>query len=292
MDSSANVPHILPGPEEAVLALAEFIVALSRERIEADGRFTIALSGGSTPRCLYEVLASPPRLESVAWGRWHVFWGDERCVPPDHQDSNYRVARESLLGRVPIPKDQVHRMQGEANPQSAAEEYEGLLRRVLQGTTPVLDLILLGIGEDGHTASLFSDTDALLEKERLVVANRAPHFQAHRITVTIPLINAARAIAFLVTDESKAGVLRQVLKPASNEPPLPASLVRPAPGTVHWFLTAAARPAVFRRQGVPCTHNKLLSHGPASGVYSPLMSFDKLRMSGNPDCALLYADSR
>ena len=225
--------------------MAEFIVALARERVQAHGRFHIALSGGSTPRRLYELLAlprteGPPRMDNAAWGRWHVFWGDERCVPPDHQDSNYRMAGESLLDRVPVPTDQVHRMRGEASPQSAAEEYEGLLRQVLPGPIPAFDLILLGIGEDGHTASLFSNTDALMEKERLVVANWAPHLQAHRLTFTLPLINAARAIAFLVTDESKAQVLAKVLKPAPAEPPLPSSLVRPTSGTVHWFLTAAA----------------------------------------------------
>ena len=240
MDRSASRLHILPGPEEATQALAEFVVAIARERVEADGRFAIALSGGSTPRRLYELLASPPCIERVAWGRWHVFWGDERCVEPDHPDSNYLMARESFLDHVPIPGDQVHRIRGETSPQSAAEEYEVLLRQVLQGTTPVLDLILLGIGDDAHTASLFSNTGALRETERLVVANWAPHLQAHRITFTLPLINAAGAIAFLVTDESKAGVLRQVLKPANDQPTLPASLVCPAPGTVHWFLTAAA----------------------------------------------------
>ena len=150
------------------------------------------------------------------------------------------MARESLLDHVPIPGSQVRRMRGEANPQTAADEYEGLLRQTFQEPMPAFDLILLGIGDDGHTASLFPNTDALSEKERLVVANWAPHLQAHRITFTLPLINAARTIAFLVTEESKAQVLRQVLKPYPDEQPLPASLVRPTSGAVHWFLTTAA----------------------------------------------------
>ena len=231
---------ILPTPEDAVQAMAEFVATLAKERIEAENRFTIALSGGSSPCRLYELLASPLFIGRIDWNRWHVFWGDERCVPPDHQDSNYRMARESLLDHVPIPESQIHRMRGEANPQTAAEEYEGLLRQTLQGSTPSFDLTLLGMGDDGHTASLFPNTDAVSEKERLVVANWAPHLQAHRITFTLPLINSARAIALLVTEESKAQVLRQVLKPRSDEQPLPASLVHPTSGTVHWFLTTAA----------------------------------------------------
>ena len=172
-------------------------------------------------------------------------------MPPNHQDSNYRMARESFLDRVPIPGDQVHRMRGEASPQSAAEEYEGLLRQVLQGPTPSFDLILLGIGEDGHTAFLFSNTDALGEKERLVVANWAPYLQAHRITFTLPLINAARAVAFLVMEESKAQVLRQVLKPAPRR--AVASLLAGTPCIRH-------RPLVsHHRSGQPALG------GPAKG---------------------------
>ena len=242
MDRLLPELHVLPTPEDAAQALAEFVTALATERMEAEERFTVALSGGSSPRRLYELLAlpaleGPPYIWRNDWRRWHVFWGDERCVPPDHPDSNYRMARESLLSRVPIPESQVHRMRGEALPENAAEEYEALLRQTFQGPTPSLDLILLGIGEDGHTASLFGNTNALSEKERLVVANRAPHLQANRITFTLPLINAARAVAFLVTEESKAQVLRQVLRP---DPDKPASLVRPARGSVHWFLTTAA----------------------------------------------------
>ena len=231
---------ILPTPEEAAQASAEFMASLAEERIEAEKRFTIALSGGSSPRRLYELLASPLFIGRIDWNQWHVFWGDERCVPPDHQDSNYRMARESLLDHVRIPEGQIHRIRGEADPQTAAEEYEGLLRQTFLWSTPSFDLILLGMGDDGHTASLFSSTDAVSEKERLVLANWAPHLQAHRITFTLPLINSARAIALLVTEESKAQVLRQVLKPYPNEQPLPVPMVRPTSGTVHWFLTTAA----------------------------------------------------
>ena len=228
--------QVLPTVEALSQAAARFIAELARERIQAQGRFTIALSGGSTPHHLYQVLASPEYAQSIAWDRWHVFWSDERCVPPDHKDSNYRMAREALLDHVPLPPNQVHRMRGEATPQDAAEEYEKELRQLFQPSEPVLDLVLLGIGEDGHTASLFPGTDALREERRLVVANRVAQINTHRITFTLPLINMANAIAFLVSGAPKAQALRQVVEPGSNEDPLPAGLVRPGTGSVHWFL--------------------------------------------------------
>ncbi|MEE9262076.1 MAG: 6-phosphogluconolactonase [Dehalococcoidia bacterium] len=232
--------HILPTPEEAAHAVAEFIADLSENQTHAQGRFTIALSGGSTPRRLYQLLASPAYADRTAWDKWHVFWGDERCIPPDHEDSNYRMAREVLLDRVPIPAVHVHRMRGEEIPEVAAQEYEEALRQVFQVSRPVFDLILLGIGKDGHTASLFAGTGALKEKGRLVVANWASKLQAHRITFTLPLINAANVIAFLVTEGSKAGVLKEVLHPSKGSSLLPAAQVRPTSNPVHWFLTRSA----------------------------------------------------
>ena len=150
------------------------------------------------------------------------------------------MAREALLDMVPLPTDNIHRIRGEATPQDAAAEYEEMLRRVFPGSRPALDLVLLGMGEDGHTASLFPGTAALEEEHRLVVANWVPHLQAHRITFTLPLINAASTVAFLVTDASKAAMVKQVVQPAPDDPALPAGRVRPASGTVHWFLTWAA----------------------------------------------------
>ena len=208
--------HVLPTVEGLAQAAALFIVELARERIQAHERFTIALSGGSTPRRLYQILASPEYAHRIAWDRWHVFWSDERCVPPDHTDSNYLMAREALLDRVPLPSHQVHRMRGEAVPQESAEEYERELLQFFEPSEPALDLILLGMGEDGHTASLFPGTDALREERRLVVANRVPHLNTHRITFTLPLINMARAVAFLVSGAPKAQALRQVVEPVSG----------------------------------------------------------------------------
>ena len=230
--------QILPTVEGAVHAAAELVAALSRER--AQSSFTVALAGGSTPRPLYQALAAPPYARSVDWARWQVFWGDERCVPPGHQESNYRMAREALLDRVPVPAGQVHRVRGEADPQEAAAEYEAAVRRVLGGGRPAFDLVLLGMGDDGHTASLFPGTDALREERRLVVANWAPHLRAHRVTFTLPLINAARHVAFLVTDGSKAEAVKRVLEPSTGEAPMPAALVRPEAGALHWFLTEQA----------------------------------------------------
>ncbi len=240
--------HILPIPEEAAQAAAGFVADLAEECVSRRGRFIIALSGGSTPHKLYRVLATPPHTKKMTWDRWHVFWGDERSLPPDHEDSNYRMAREALLEHVPIPPPNVHRIRGEVAPQEAAEEYETVLREVFQTPLPSFDLILLGIGEDGHTASLFPGTQALQEQHRLVLTNWAPHLPNHRITFTFPLINAASTVAFLATDESKAEVLRWVLEPKPEEGVLPAAMVRPTRGTVQWFLTEEAS-RLLKRNG-------------------------------------------
>ena len=230
--------HVLPTPNEVARTAAEFVAIAAAET--PGGRFTIALAGGATPRRLYQLLASSPWVERIAWSRWHVFWGDERCVPPEHPDSNYRMAREALLDHVPLTAGQLHPMRGEAAPQEAAEGYEGELRRVFQTPVPAFDLILLGLGEDGHTASLFPGTAALREEGRLVVANWAPQLEAHRLTFTLPLINAARRVAFLVADAAKAQALRRVLAPASTDQPPPAAMVRPTSGVLHWFVTSQA----------------------------------------------------
>lgn len=232
--------HILPTPEEMAREAAKLVVNLAAERVQAQGRFTIALAGGSTPRLLYRTLASSPFAEDAPWDCWHLFWGDERCVPPDHPDSNYRMAREALLDSVPIPEDQVHRIRGELPPATAAEQYESLLRRQFDKDLPAFDLVLLGVGEDGHTASLFPGTDALENEQQLVTANWVPHLQVHRVTFTLLLINAAATVVFLATDGSKSEAIGRILNPSPGSSPLPAGRVRPASGVAHWFLTTAA----------------------------------------------------
>lgn len=231
---------VLPTPEQAVHDAAQFVAALAEDCSPSQGRFTIALSGGSTPRLLYQALASPPYAQRIAWDRWQVFWGDERCVPPDHEDSNYLMAERVLLDHVPIPPPQVHRMRGEVAPEEAALEYEDIVRNSFQVAIPSFDLILLGLGDDGHTASLFPGTQALQEEHRLVVPNWAPHLQVPRITFTLPLINAAREVVFLVAGQSKANAVTQVLGPSAQNSTLPAALVRPTNGSVRWFLDTEA----------------------------------------------------
>ena len=232
--------HVMRSHEEASRTAAQMVADLSARSLASRGKFSIALSGGSTPRLLYELLASPPHLGSIRWDCWSVFWSDERCVPPDHEASNYRMAKEALLDHVPVPSGNVYRMQGEGVPHVAAREYEELLKGYFHSPEPSFDLILLGIGDDGHTASLFPGTLALAERSRLVLHNWVPDQQAYRITFTLPLINAARIIAFLGTGESKADVLRRVLEPAPGESPLPATMVQPSSNSVHWFLTQDA----------------------------------------------------
>ncbi len=206
----------------------------------------LGLSGGSTPHRLYARLASPPFRSRIEWARVHVFWGDERCLSPDHPDSNYRVAHESLLSKVSIPPQQIHRMRGEdPDLDRAAEVYEHELRRVFDLTPnerPRFDLILLGLGTDGHTASLFPGSPALDETTRLTVAVHAAPPPAPRLTLTLPVLNAAARVIFLVSGEEKAEVLRRVLQGGAS-PDRPASLIRPADGPL-WLVDRAAAAAL------------------------------------------------
>ena len=216
-------------------AAAENFVVLAREAIAARGRFLVALAGGSTPRAAYELLATEPFAASVDWTRVHLFWGDERCVPPDHPDSNYRMARAALLDKVQIPAANVHRMRCELAPQQAAAAYERELEKAL-GEDGRFDLILLGLGADGHTASLFPGAAALGERERRVLAVYVEKLKAWRVTLTLPVINTARHVIFLVSGTSKAETLARI---RAGEP-LPAGLVRPDQGRLLWLLDRAA----------------------------------------------------
>jgi 6-phosphogluconolactonase len=221
----------------AASAAREFAARAARA-VRERGRFAVALAGGSTPRAAYELLAREHASE-VDWRRVHFFFGDERPVPPDHPDSNYRMAQEALLSRVPAGS--VHRMRGELAPGEAARRYEEELRSFFAGEkVPRFDLILLGLGEDGHTASLFPHTEALDETARLVAANPVPKLGVTRITLTLPVINAARAVVFLVSGESKAEALRAVLEGPADSRSYPASLVQPGSGELLWL---ADRPA-------------------------------------------------
>lgn len=240
--------HVFETPEEAVRAVAESVRELSSQSSRARGRFTIALAGGSTPKPLYQLLATPPFASSIDWKLCHIFWGDERCVPPDHPDSNYRMAMEALMSHVPIPTSQIHRIHGEDDPEEAAASYEQVLRDTFAPSEPQLDLVLLGMGDDGHTASLFAGTEALKEQERLIVANWVPHLAAHRITATFPLINAARNVLILATDAGKSSAIKCVFHPdreteRGDEAP-PIAQVHPMGNAAQWYLTRSAASAL------------------------------------------------
>jgi 6-phosphogluconolactonase len=238
-------------PDSAALAraAAERIVSLAGEAIGARGRFSMGLSGGSTPRALYTLLASNEVAPRIDWAHVHVFWGDERCVPPDDSESNYRMARETLLDHVPLPESNIHRMLGEIDPAQAAADYEQVLRPFFRQSTgpknlpqPRFDLLLLGMGEDGHTASLFPGTAALHELSRWVVENHVEKLGAWRITLTAPAINAAATVIFLVSGGAKAAILRAVLKGPHQPEKYPSQLVKPENGDLIWMVdTAAAR---------------------------------------------------
>jgi 6-phosphogluconolactonase len=226
-------------------AEAERLVTLARDAIAAQGRFLLALAGGSTPRRLYELLSKPPFVDRIDWSRTHVFWGDERGVPPDHPASNYRMAREALLDRVPIPKENVHRIHGEDDPKRAAEDYERLLRGFFgpnEGPPArSFDEVLLGMGADGHTASLFPGAPPLTEGRRWVMAQHVEQPEPMwRITLTPVVLNAAADVSFLVAGAAKAQRLWDVLEGGPRDEALPAQLIRPNDGALHWWVDAAA----------------------------------------------------
>ena len=233
--------------EEAELyrqAAAEF-AQLAVEAVAKRGRFAVALSGGTTPQGLYAAIVADAKLrEAVPWDRTLVFWGDERQVPPGHPDSNYGMAREVLLSKVPVPEVNVHRIQGELSDASeAARRYEDDIRAALglaATELPRFDLVLLGLGADGHIASLFPGTDAIREQRRAALANWVDTLRAWRITLTLPAINRARSIMFLVCGEDKAEAVKSVLEGPSPPEPLPARLVRPRSGKLLWFMDPAA----------------------------------------------------
>lgn len=227
---------IFESPEELAEAAARAFVKGAERAVAERGRFAVALAGGSTPKRTYEVLARD-HAGDVDWPNAHVFFGDERTVSPDHEDSNYRMAREALLDHVPVGS--VHRMRGEAPPEEAAASYERELREFFAEEPPVLDLVMLGIGPDGHTASLFPGTPALEVTDRLAVANPVPKLDTTRITLTAPILSAAREVLFLVAGGDKAGALAGILDGDADPREYPAKLVRP-PGGPTWMVDRAA----------------------------------------------------
>lgn len=229
--------HVFDTSQQMHDAALETIVVALREH--AGDAFYVVLSGGSTPLRLYEMVLE---RDDIDWHKLRIFFGDERIVPPDHPDSNYRAAYETLLEAAPIPNEAVYRMRCELGAEAAAVDYEQRLREVFKlqpGELPRFDLVLLGMGADGHTASLFPGTPALEERERLVVANPVPQLDTTRLTLTFPVFNAARNVLFLVTGAEKAPALRACLTGDVAERP-PAGRVQPTDGRLLWFVDRAA----------------------------------------------------
>jgi 6-phosphogluconolactonase len=228
-------------PDNATLArvAAQEFHRLAEAGIQQSGRFSVALSGGNTPRAVYSLLADEHK--GLPWDRIHVFFGDERHVPPDHPDSNFRTASESLLSKVPIPEKNVHRIRAELEPEAAAKDYDDQLAEFFHLNDhdwPRFDLIFLGLGDDGHTASLFPGSSALSDVSSRVTANWVEKFQTFRITLTFPVLNHAPDVIFLVSGENKAQILCAVLRPGDRK--YPAQGVQPENGRLLWLADQAA----------------------------------------------------
>jgi len=232
--------RVFPDAEALNLAAAEQIARVTSEAVTLRGRCAVALTGGSTARGMYQALARTASLRAqVPWTNIDFFWGDERCVPPDHADSNFRMAHEAMLSAVPVAADRIHRMAGELDDASvAARLYESEMLATLSPPEPMprFDLMLLGLGTDGHIASLFPGTPALGERQRLCVDNVMPSTGARRITMTLPVINAARTVMFVVSGPDKAAIVRAVHHRQGGEGALPAQLVQPESGELLWML--------------------------------------------------------
>lgn len=237
-DNPLAKPQISVWPDNTALveAAAWRIVLIAQQAIAERGRFVWALSGGSTPKPLYAQLGSKRFANVLDWSRVSFFWSDERCVAPDHQDSNYRMARGALLDALPIQAAQVHRIRGEDEPSEAAEAYDRELRAQVQAAGS-LDLVLLGMGGDGHVASLFPGSSALQETERWVVPNLSPA-GAQRVTFTLPAINAAKVVLLIVTGADKAARVKEALR--DPRPQLPVQRIHPTQGRLEWMLDTQA----------------------------------------------------
>lgn len=243
--------------EELALKAAQYFARLADQYVIGNGHFTVALSGGSTPQAMLRVLAQEPFFSTVPWSMIYFFWSDERCVPPEHDESNFRVAQELLLAKVPVNPENVFRFRGEiSDPELAAQDYEKTLRNFFimgpgtdrRGTAPLslfprFDLIFLGMGADGHTASLFPGSPALQVTNRSVCAHYVERLQAHRLTLTVPTINNARNVTFLVSGADKAETFRQVMEGPARPDVLPSQSIKPGNGTLLWLVDepAAAR---------------------------------------------------
>lgn len=233
--------RVFPGPTQVSREAALEFTRLAATAVAEKDHCAVALAGGSTPRSMYALLADDQSLrQEVAWDKLHFFWGDERHVPPDHKDSNYLMAYDSMLSKVAVPSNNIHRIKGEdPDAQIAADAYQQELQRFFQlqpGQLPRFDLVLLGMGPDGHTASLFPGSTALNEMKRLVAATWVEKFNTYRITLTLPVLNNAANVIFLVCGAEKTEVLQTVLQEETAVAQYPAQLIRPLNGKLLWLL--------------------------------------------------------
>ena len=229
--------QVYKNAEETTIALADWIVALIKKTLEAKERFTIALSGGETPKKLYQTLASDTYREKINWNRLHIFWGDERFVPFSDDSNNAKMAFDNLLSKVNIPSEQVHKIWTDVTPEASAKQYENILHKYFDEKQTTFDLVLLGMGDDGHTLSLFPGTEVLNNKSSWVSAVASKE-KGERITLMPSVINKSSVIAFLVTGETKAKILQEVLEPQQNK--FPAQLIQPANDELYWFVDEEA----------------------------------------------------
>jgi 6-phosphogluconolactonase len=220
-------------------AAAQLFLERGKDALAERGRFAAALSGGSTPRRFYALLGSSPYLDALDWHRVHVFWADERCVPPDHRESNFELVHDTLLSSIDIPNGNIHRIRGEEGPDGAAREYEQDIKTFFGVDRPVFDLIVLGVGEDGHTASVFPYSEAVRETGRIVMPVFLDKPKLHRVTLTLPVINLAAHIVILASGRSKAAIVREILS-EENLKKYPAGLVRPVSGDLIWLIDSEA----------------------------------------------------
>ena len=235
-----NAVRVFENLAEVARAAAEQFVELANNGAAEDNRFAVALAGGNTPRRLYELLGGDQFRNHVDWSGIHLFFGDERCVARNHPDSNYRMAHQALISRVEIPALNIHPMTGDGEPTTNAALYETELREFFPGASPAFDLVLLGLGEDGHTASLFPGTSALRVTDKWVVANWVEKLESYRITLTPAAINGAAQVIFLVSGANKAAAVKAVLEGPLQPENLPAQLIKPEAGILTWLLDSQA----------------------------------------------------
>ena len=241
--------QVIPGVAEVTAAGAELFTRAAEHAVAARGHARIAISGGSTPKAVFALLADPqqPYLARVPWAKLQLFWVDERCVGPEDPESNYGMTKKAMLDAVPLPAEQVHRMEGELDPEDGAARYESEIRNTfkLEGAeTPTFDLIILGLGPDGHTASLFPHTEGLDNMTNIVIANHVPQKDTWRLTLTWPVITQGREVAFLIEGEEKAEMVKTVWAGTYDPETWPAQLIRPASGTLTLLLDATAASAL------------------------------------------------